>query len=271
MAALAAWGVADFLSIKPVRINGALRALVYSQLFGLPLLLAFGLLNGFALPNAHGFFLALAAGAFCGAGYAFFFKSLETGRASVVTTVAAASGLLTALLAILFLGDVLGTAGYAGLLLLFAGVVLASLKPDAGKRPALHSGMLPALGALLSWGIGFYLLKLLADSAGAGAAFFWSSLAGLLFVAAFALLSRADLRPPKHAPNLAAVAALGLIGNYAYLAGVSVDLVSLVAPVSSAYPAVTILLAHFLLRERLVAGQYAGIAFILSGVILLSI
>jgi uncharacterized membrane protein len=52
---------------------------------------------------------------------------------------------------------------------------------------------------------------------------------------------------------------------------VSVGIVSIVVPVSSASPAVTILLAQAFLKEGLLQIQKLGILFVIFGILLLSI
>lgn len=269
MAALVLWGVSDFFATVSSRANGAMRTAFYALAFGTPFVLAFAFIQGVGFPNAGDAFLAFVSGVPMMVGFVLFLKALEKGKASIVGPISSAFGLFTALLAFAFLGEPLRLLGGLGLLALAAGFVLASAKP--GSR-GLATGVSLSVSAALCWGIGFYFSSLLADSAGASAALVYTSIANLTCIYVICVFMRADLRIPTRGRDvIVAIALLNLTANYAYLAGVAVDFVSLVAPISSAYPVVTVLLAHFFLRERLAAGQYAGIAFILLGVILLSL
>jgi uncharacterized membrane protein len=67
---------------------------------------------------------------------------------------------------------------------------------------------------------------------------------------------------------------LGLIDVSAFFAwylGLRVGLVSIVTPIATSSPAVTVLLAHLFLQERVRPHQRIGIFAIISGIILLSV
>jgi len=61
------------------------------------------------------------------------------------------------------------------------------------------------------------------------------------------------------------------IGWFAYIYGIGQDLVSIVTPISSLLPGVTVILALIFYKEKLVLNQKLGILGILVGVYLISI
>ena len=61
------------------------------------------------------------------------------------------------------------------------------------------------------------------------------------------------------------------VGYFGYVVGVGVGLVSIVVPICSASPAVTVVLAHTFLKEGLLQIQKAAIVLIILGVVLLPI
>jgi drug/metabolite transporter (DMT)-like permease len=75
-------------------------------------------------------------------------------------------------------------------------------------------------------------------------------------------------------PHLVALAAIGLLdtgGNTLFAAASSSHgLLSVVSVLASLYPAVTVLLARFVLRERVERTQDLGVLVTLAGVVLIS-
>ena len=70
--------------------------------------------------------------------------------------------------------------------------------------------------------------------------------------------------------GLAAIGVLEVIAFFAYGSGITSEFTAIVAPVSAAFPAVTILLARIFLKERLEINQKTGIFSILAGLVLIS-
>jgi len=64
---------------------------------------------------------------------------------------------------------------------------------------------------------------------------------------------------------------LDVFGLLTYNMGISTEFVSIVAPISSAFPVVTIILAYIFLKERMVLNQKIGAVLILTGLILISL
>ncbi len=89
------------------------------------------------------------------------------------------------------------------------------------------------------------------------------------------LVAAAVVRPriPTGAATLAALAAVGffdLLANLLFVIATGRGLLSVVGVLSSLYPAVTVLLARFVLHERLSRTQGAGVIITLTGVVALA-
>lgn len=68
------------------------------------------------------------------------------------------------------------------------------------------------------------------------------------------------MRPPQGAvATIALAGVLDVAANFAYLASTHFGLLTLVAVLTSMYPAVTVLFARLLLDERMVRSQMAGL------------
>jgi drug/metabolite transporter (DMT)-like permease len=105
----------------------------------------------------------------------------------------------------------------------------------------------------------FVLLDRVPDSSGLWA-LVPARLASLLMVTGVALLAERTLRVPRSsAGGMVAVGAGDLLGNALFLAANRIGMLSLVAAMTSLYPAVTVTLAAAVLRERVSAVQWAGV------------
>ena len=83
--------------------------------------------------------------------------------------------------------------------------------------------------------------------------------------------TKISLKPDnKNLSAIVIIAILNLAALLAYNLGVTYNYTTIVAPISAAAPAVTILLAILLLKEKLATDQKFGIILVLIGLILLS-
>jgi len=94
-------------------------------------------------------------------------------------------------------------------------------------------------------------------------------------VAALALLGllfRSRLRVnPGELPALSLIGALDVSADILYAVASLTVLLSLVSILASLYPAVTVVLARVLLKERLAPSQRVGLALAFGGVLLISL
>jgi uncharacterized membrane protein len=73
---------------------------------------------------------------------------------------------------------------------------------------------------------------------------------------------------------LKTVTVIGLsefFGYVGYIVGIGVGVVSIVTPISSASPAVTVILAQVFLKEELIRLQKIAVALVIIGIVLLSV
>jgi uncharacterized membrane protein len=99
-------------------------------------------------------------------------------------------------------------------------------------------------------------------------------LVAVILLAIFQLYRKKFTKETVRATSLKVIFATGLIefaGYFGYIVGVSVGLVSIVAPVSSASPAVTVILAQSFLKEGLLRTQKLAIVLVIIGIVLLPI
>jgi drug/metabolite transporter (DMT)-like permease len=228
-----AWGVADFVGPLVSRTLGVLPVLFWAQIGGV---------------------LGLFA----------YYRGMVTGSMSVVAPIAGVSAIIPVIFGIAT-GDSPSTTQLAGIVCALAGVGLASVEHQQGRRK-VAAGV--GLALLAACGFGFYFPWM---HAAGKVDFWWASLVfrstALLLVAAVVAARRPPLRLGRR--NLGITCAVGVgdtIGNVLFAASSGKGLISLTAVLASLYPVVTVLLAHVVLGERLTRLQQVGVAVALGGV-----
>ena len=240
------------------------------HIFSLLVLIAICKGMSLALPGSH-YLVYAALGGFEGSlALAVFYRALAMGAMGLT---AALTGVLTALVPVLFsmvhdgLPTPLAAVGLAlGLVAIWLITHTHADSNSASPTKALLLGALAGIGfgtqlILFKFASGGGILWTMTSARAAGA------LAMILFLLAM---------PPK-APWrgfwLTGILAgsLDTIGNLFYLSATRLGRLDVAAVVCSLYPAGTILLAAFVLRERPTRRQLAGMVLALSAVMLLSI
>ena len=127
---------------------------------------------------------------------------------------------------------------------------------------------------LLAWGIADYLARVASHRIGSVSTALFTQLIGLALPLAFVAFEAATGRLSVNWPTLAlwaplTGAALG-VGYLVYYTGLARGAVTVVSSATSAWLAVTVLIAVALFGERTSAGQLALMAAILVGILLLS-
>jgi len=266
----ATWGGSDFVGGIGARRAPAILVVASGHIFSLLVLLAICQGMRLALPGSH-YLVYAALGGFEGSlALAVFYRALSMGAMGLT---AALTGLLTALVPVLFsmVHDGLPTPLAAvGLALGLVAIWLITHTP-ADRGPASPTKAL-LLGALAGIGFGTQLILFKFAS---GGGILWT-MTSARAAGALAMILFLTVMPPK-APWrgfwLTGILAgsLDTIGNLFYLSATRLGRLDVAAVVCSLYPAGTILLAAFVLRERPTRRQVAGMALALTAVMLLSI
>lgn len=268
--AAATYGAADFVGGRVSRHFDSFSVVLLSQLIGaVPLLFVVPMLANEPV-TAGGLGWGAAAGIGGGTGILFLYRGLATGRMSVIAPI---TGVVAAVVPFVFglvTGDRPSAISLAGVVIALASVVLVSAAPPPGDEtdvelgddvPSLSSrtGIPYALGA----GISFALFFVFLDAAGKESGV-WPLIgtrgSSLVLVTVAVLALRKPLRPPPG--TLVAIGAAGILdvgANVFYLISTRFGLLSLVAVLTSMYPAVTVLLARIFLKERMMKVQLVGL------------
>lgn len=286
LAAALVYGAADFTGGLATKRTHALAVVVLSQVAGLAVLLVALPLTTDGAPAGADLARGAVAGVGGGAGVALLYRGLAVGRMSVVAPITAVGAAALPLLWGLAAGERPSPWGLAGVVLALVAVVLVSAAQ--GSEPGAVAGAGPGAGAvvrarmrvgpgvveavLAGLGFGAFFIVLEGTSADAGLWPLLGARTSILVAGAAALATRTSLRPaPGQLGRIALAGVLDMGANVLYLLASRQGLLSLVAVTVSLYPATTVLLARFVLGERLGGAQRIGLALAAAGVGLIAL
>ncbi len=224
-------------------------------------------------------------GALCGvaggAAIALLYRGLAIGTMGVVSPITAVlAATVPIVYGVLVRGERPPGLAIAGIIAALIAVVCVSASPNDGaartsagnSKRTLPPGLIEALGSGVGFGCFFIALAQVRPEAGMYP-LLSARLTSLALLALGGVLTGriADLRIAR--PTIALVIAGGVLdvsANVLYVLAVHSGMISIVAVLSSLYPAATVALAAFVLHERLVRIQWIGVAVALGGVAAIS-
>jgi drug/metabolite transporter (DMT)-like permease len=230
-----------------------------------PLLLARGVPADL---GADDLFWLAASGAANVAGLLLVYEALRLGKVSIVAPITSGEGAVAAVLAVAA-GESLGVGSAVLLMVIVAGVVLASRAPDDEGTTEPLRATLFACGAALLFGASLFATARVSEAL----PIVWALLpARLLGVAALTLPSIATgtLRFSRRSAPLLLISGLCELGGIASYAAGSRHGIAVSAVLGSQFAALSAVAAFFLFRERLTRLQVGGIATIAVSVAVLS-
>jgi drug/metabolite transporter (DMT)-like permease len=260
------WGVADFFGPLKARALGALRVLVYVEIGGLVVIALIVAIRGKG-PAGPDTLLAIPAAISGTLGLFAYYQGMAVGAMSIVAPIAGISAAVPVVFGIAT-GDRPSLWQWLGIAAALSGVFLASREPGRGSKVAAGVG----LALLAAIGFGGYFPAM---HAAGNADYWWAS---LIFrtTSTFVILAAVAIRRPSLAirpiqiPVLVLIGIGDMLGNLLFAAASTSGLVSITSVLASLYPIVTVVLARFVLKERVARSQEAGIALTLAGVVLIS-
>jgi uncharacterized membrane protein len=273
LASSVSWGLSDFLGGFQSRRHALLAVMVLSQGIALAILVTAVLAGAPIEHDARATLLAAGVGAFGVLGLTAFYRALSIGTMSVVAPISA-TGVAIPVLVGLLSGERPSVVQIAGIALACGGVIVASRAPATADDAARRSGrtsIVLALVAAVAFGSFFAGMDRAEESADVA----WVLLAARAANVALLVAATAVLRPPlpREPAALAPIAAIGvfdLLANLLFVLAAQRGLLSVVGVLGSLYPAVTVLLARYVLSERLSRAQGSGVLITLTGVVALA-
>lgn len=272
------YGVADFLGGFASKRASALAVLVLSELVSIAtVLVALRLLpDAHALPADYAW--GAAAGLVGGGGLALFYKGLATGTMSVFAPIAAVTGIAIPVVVGLAIGERPGTLPLIGVGLAAIAIVCVSMtmtsEGPTGARTLRAAISRTALGSAVVAGIAFGFFYVLIQRASPSAGM-WplvaARVASVVGLGLLAVVTGRSLGAPRSAWGMiAATGFFDMVASICFLLALDRGLLSIVVTIASLYPAATMLLARFFLRERLGFVQVAGLVVATIAVVLIT-
>ena len=262
------WGLADFLGGTLSKRRKAIAVIGGSQSFGLVFASTVALALGFWTWNSTVWINGAIAGAMGLLGLVGFYTALATGQMGIVAPISSLSAVVPVTIG-LAQGERPTAIQLCGIAVALVGVILASgpeLKGKVDPRPVLL-----ALFAALTFGICVYFMALggRVDPTMTIVSMRATQVVTVVLIA-IAVRSLGGL-VKQDLPLLATIGATDAGANILFAFAASLGLLSVVAVLGSLYPIVTVLLAWWIHKERLIPVQYLGIVFTFSGVVLISL
>jgi len=258
LASAVAYGASDFLGGVGSRAHSVWQVVVVGQSAGALVML----LAGLALPGsptAPDFAWALVAGVGSATGSIFLYRGLARGRMGLVAPISAVGAAVLPLLAGVAFGERPGLLVWLGMLAALPGIWLVSRNPVSDRLSETRGALLD--GVVAGAGFGVLFIALAQISGGAGllplAA---NQLVGAVLTIATAAGLRQVWRPTPGVLGWgSASGVLGALGTLFFMLATGATTLAVAGVLTSLYPAVTVLLAAGLLRERVSVGQRVGI------------
>lgn len=277
LAAAVLYGSADFLGGTAARRAHTLAVLTVAAPFGALIMAVVAVVAGGPL-HLGGLGWAVAGGATGGCGLIVFYQGLATGPMSVVAPVSALVSTLLPVGVAAAWGERQRPAVYAGALVCLVAIVLISLEGRATGRPGGWQGTARALGYGVAAGIGFGLFFLFLRNAGQSGVF-WPVTAARVGGTAVVLGAAAwkGIGPDWRAmhPRILTAAVLSgatdAVANVCYVLASRHGLLGMAVILTSLYPGITVLLARFVLGERMRVVQRLGLLLAGAGVVLVTL
>jgi drug/metabolite transporter (DMT)-like permease len=277
LCAAACYGCSDFLGGLLSRRSSPYAVAVVAQCAALVVVALVAAVAGNGLPAAAALGWGALSGVGNGLGTVFLYRGLGSARMSVVAPLSAVGSAGLPVLVGIAEGDRPAPLAIAGIVLALPAVALISrgadapAAPQAGSSGRRRSGVLDGLLA----GAGFALLFVALDRV-PHAAGLWPLAGGQAVATASILIAGlvagAGLRLP--ARRLAPGASVGVLGGAAtvlFVLATHRALLSIAAVVTSLYPALTVLAAMLVLRERVGRGQAVGLGAAAAAVVLIAL
>ncbi len=277
-----AWGTADFIGGMAAKRTALPLVLLGTSLGGTAFAALLVVASGQEMPPGRDLMLGAFAGLAGLAALSAFYTALAIGKMSIVAPISASGTAIPVAVGIAG-GDPVGSLTAAGFVLTVGGVMLASREqqePAADGARTDHQRSIPlAFAAAAGFGLVFVLIARASE-----ASELWPALslkaASLAAMAVIVLTRLAIIRTnvegaaQRHttavwAPLLI-VGSLDVTANATYAYGATHGALSVTAVLASMFPVVTVMLAHRILGERLIALQKAGVVLALAGVALLA-
>jgi drug/metabolite transporter (DMT)-like permease len=265
------YGAADFTGGFTTRRVSPFVVVLLSQVGGLVLLVLVAPVIGVGEFDLAHVGWGAGAGVVGGAGVILLYRALASGRMSVVAPVTAIEAAAVPVVFGVISGERPSPLALGGVLCGFVAVGLVSWSKEHARPGSLaQPGIADAAGAGLAFGV-FFILLSRASNGNALWALLGIKLGSIALSGIALILVRHSLRVSRRTTGLIAIAGFfDMAANVLYLFATRSGLLSLVAVLTSLYPATTVLLARVVLKERLERVQLSGLTLAAMAIVMIA-
>lgn len=265
------FGGSDFIGALASRREAPLRVAALAQLTALVAAVPTALLASWDRVTAIDAGWSLGSGVAVALGLGLFYSAMAHGLISLVVPVTAVVGAVSPVAYALARGERPGAVTFAGILLALAAIAVVSALPGAATAFSAPV-VLQSVAAGLCFGAFIVLVSRASEDAGMWPILFSRTTSSLgLVVLALAFTGRRREGLGRVLPACVAVGTLEGAGIVALLLALQRGPLAVASVLLSLYPVGTVLLAMFVLHERLTRHQLAGVGLALCSVILISV
>ena len=262
------WGAGDFSGGLATRRAQVLSVVFGSYTIGFCVLVVLALLLSERFPTTLDLMWGGVAGLAGAVGLVAFYQALAVGRMGIVAPIAA---MLSAAIPVIFGALTQGLPGPLQLVGFGLALIAVGLISGLGVVKGGPKGLWLALLAGVGFGSFFILISRVSQGE-----IFWplaaARLSSLVFLLAIIVIRRQRVLPGKQVwPIVFLAGALDVAGNVFFVLATHSGRLDVAAMLSSLYPAVTVLLATMLLKERVSRLQAIGIVVALVAIPLISV
>lgn len=269
------WAIGNVLAKKGLENVSPLWNNLLFNFFGLVVWLPFALVASnfqvttLTLPVAGTLLLTFSA-------YYLYFYTLTKGELALTGTVIATYPVATIILSSIFFGEKLSLFQMLGIIIVIVGSILVALpERNLPKNVQNYSWLRYGIITSLLIGIGDFIAKYSVNQLGSYSYLFYAPLFLIILSIINFILDKKNRSLPKiNKKNLWPTFIGGLLlslGNIFFFLAYGVGNASLVAPISSVYPALMVVLAVIFLKEKITKKQILGITLIVLGIIAVGI
>ncbi len=270
LAAAVSFGTGDFCGGLATKRSSVFGVIVVSQIFGLILLLALAVALGEAIPSGENLLFGGLAGLFGTLGLIALYTGLSAGRMGIVAPISAVVGAVLPIIIGIFLEGTPSTGHTAGLLLGICAIWYLAGGNGAVSIRTREVGLPVLAGA--GFGLFFICINQVSETA-----IFWplaaARVVSIAMVSIFITTRREKTASPWGVRLFLIILFAGIFdaaGNILFALASSLGRLDVSTILTSLYPAVTVLLAWLILRERLGARQWFGVAVALAALVLIA-
>jgi drug/metabolite transporter (DMT)-like permease len=268
LACAAIWGAGDFSGGMAVKRTNPYGAVIMAHAFSLISLLILGYFTGEPIPPIQDLFWGCIAGIGGGIGLSLLYSALASGQMSIASPVSALVAAALPVLVGVYSDGLPGTSTLIGFILALAAVWL--IAGGLGIKIKIEKIFLPLLS-----GICFAIFFIFLDR-GSGQSILWplaaTRVASITSLLGYSIATHQPWFPTRKSwiPILIS-SVLDSAGNALYALSARMGRMDAAAVLGSLYPGSTVLLAWFILKERVTPMQLTGILIALAAIVLITI